>query len=172
MYKLRELCKEDLKEINKWRNNKTLIDNLGAQYRYINLSVDEKWYDNYMQNRMSCVRCSIIDENNNIIGLVSLTDINQINQSCIYHIMIGNDVNQGKGAGTYATKTMINHAFNNLNLKRIELSVLTTNKQAIHLYESCGFIKEGTRRKCTYKNGKFVDMHIYSILYEDWISRI
>jgi len=38
MYKLRELRKEDIPKINKWRNDSELINHLGAPFRYINLN--------------------------------------------------------------------------------------------------------------------------------------
>ena len=82
--------------------------------------------------------------------------------------MIGNDENRGKGAGTFATKEMLNHAFYNLNLHRVELTVLDDNSRAINLYEKVGFVKEGTKRQCNFKQGKFVDMHMYSMLREEF----
>jgi hypothetical protein len=50
MYKLRELKREDILNINIWRANKDLIDCLGANFRFINLEVDNNWFDNYMLN--------------------------------------------------------------------------------------------------------------------------
>lgn len=172
MFRLREIEKRDIEVINRWRNDPELIASLGAPYRYINSIVDEKWFDSYMNNRNTQVRCSIVDENDAIIGLVSLVDIDHMNQSCVFHIMIGSGENQGKGAGTYATKEMLNHAFNNLNIHRVELNVLADNMRAIHLYEKVGFIKEGTRRQCDFKNGKFVDMLMYSVLREEYLEKI
>ena len=170
MFKLRELEKGDLSTINKWRNDKALIDCLGAPYRYINLEVDENWYTSYRLNRSSVVRCAITeDKDDEILGLVSLTNINFQNQSAVFHIMIGENENQNRGMGTFAVRTMLRHAFYNLNLHRVELSVLASNFRAIHLYEKCGFVREGIKRKCNYKNGEFVDMHIYSILKEEFI---
>lgn len=169
MYRLRELEKKDIAIINQWRNKKELIDYLGAPFRYINLDVDEQWYLQYMNNRNNTVRCSIVDSEDTIIGLVSLTSINTINQSATFHIMIGESKNQNKGAGSFAVKSMIQHAFNNLNLRRIELSVLSNNTRAQHIYEKNGFIYEGTKRKSVFKNGDFVDMKIYSILKEDYL---
>ena len=49
MYKLRELEQKDLDTINKWRNNKELIDLLGAPYRFINYEVDVRWFEHYMK---------------------------------------------------------------------------------------------------------------------------
>lgn len=175
MFKLRELERSDLREINLWRNKPDLIDFLGAPFRYINYEVDENWFNSYMNNRGNTVRCSIIecDENGakcpeKLIGIISLTDINYINQTAIMHIMIGKNENQGRGAGFFSINTMLKHAFYNLNLNRITLTVLTTNIRAIHLYEKCGFILEGKHLQAIYKNGKFVDTFSYAILKQNW----
>lgn len=170
MYKLRELEKRDLKEINKWRNDENLIEQLGAPFRFINLDVDEKWYESYMVNRNTTVRCAIVAEENEILGLISLTSVDYMNQSAELHIMIGNNENQGKGIGTFAVNEMLKHAFNNLNLHRIELTVLEENERAIHLYEKVGFVKEGVKRRARYKKGKFVNVILYSILKEECMN--
>lgn len=172
MFKLRELEKRDLPAINRWRNDKEIIDCLGAPYRFINLEVDESWYASYMGNRGNAVRCAITeDSNDEILGLVSLTSIQFLNQSAEFHIMIGDSKNQNRGIGTFAVKEMLHHAFYHMNLHRIELSVLETNQRAIHLYEKCGFVREGIKRKCSYKNGGFVNMYIYSILKNEFNHR-
>ena len=166
MYRLRELDEKDLPIINSWRNNKDLIDCLGAPYRFINLGVEEAWFQNYMHHRDVTVRCSIVGDDDIILGLVSLTSLNMINQTATLHIMIGEANDYNKGIGTYAVKEMIQHAFNNLNLRRIELEVLSENTRARHVYEKVGFIHEGTKKKSVYKNGEFVDMEMYAIIKE------
>lgn len=170
MYELRELRKEDMIKINNWRNDKELINNLGAPFRYINLDVDYRWYDNYMQSRNNTIRCAIVEaeSENNILGLVSLTDIDSINQNAEFHIMIGDKNNRGKGIGYFATNEMLKHAFNNMNLNRIEIGVLESNSIAIKLYESAGFKREGIKRKFVYKNGKFIDMIMMAILKDEF----
>ena len=173
MYRLREIEDKDMAIINEWRNNSKLISMLAAPYRYINQIVDRNWFEGYMKNRQSQVRCSIVtDESDEIMGMVSLTSIDHLNQSAEFHIMIGDENNQGKGIGTFAVNEMLKHAFNNLNLQRIELKVLESNTRAQHLYEKCGFVKEGTLRNYVYKNGKFVNMHIYSILKNEYSKQI
>ena len=171
MLKLRELNELDLKIINSWRNDPELISNLGAPFRDINYEVDRRWYESYMNNRSTNVRCSIVDESDMILGLVSLVSIDYMNQSAVFNIMIGDKKNQGRGIGFFAVKEMLNHAFNNLNLQRVELFVLEDNKRAIHLYEKSGFKYEGRKRKARYKNGKFVDLFMYSILKEEFIYK-
>ena len=171
MYKLRELERKDLKTINSWRNDRELIGFLGAPYRYINIEVDEQWFDGYIATRNSTVRCAVVsEESDDILCLVTLADINYINQTAVLHIMIGNKEQQGKGIGTFAISEMLYHAFNNLNLRRVELEVLASNIRAIHLYEKTGFIHEGTKRNAVYKNGTFVDMLCYAILRDEFVE--
>lgn len=170
MFKLRELESRDLAEINSWRNDPELISHLAAPYRYINLCVDEEWFENYMRSRSRNVRCSIVDENDELYGLVSLTNIDQLNQCAELHLMIGDIVKRGKGAGTFAVKEMLRHAFYNLNLHRIELESLATNDRSARMYEKCGFKKEGVKRRCVFKNGEYIDMCLYSILREEYME--
>ena len=169
MYRLRELERKDLTIINSWRNDYELIEQLGAPFRYINLEVHQKWFDFYMSNRGNQVRCAIVEDNkDDILGLVSLVSVNQMNQSAELHIMIGDKENQGKGIGSFAVKEMLNHAFYNMNLNRVELTVIENNKRAIHLYEKNGFVYEGRKRKARYKGGKFMDMLMYAVLRDDF----
>lgn len=168
MYKLRELEKKDLQIINNWRNNNELISYLGAPFRYINLETEERWFNNYMNNRQNNVRCSIVDNEDQIVGLASLTNIDHLNQSAEFHIMIGDSAKQGCGIGGFASTKMLEHAFFNLNLHRIEIEILENNSRSRHLYEKLGFVLEGIKRKAFYKNGDFVDVCIYSLLDSDY----
>lgn len=98
MYRLRELERRDLETINNWRNDPDLIAQLGAPFRYINLDVDVRWFENYMSNRSGTVRCAIVEDGKEeILGLVSLTDIDSLNQSAVLHIMIGERKKSGHG---------------------------------------------------------------------------
>jgi len=171
MYKLREITREDMRIVNCWRNKPQLISCLGAPFRFINLEVDNKWFDSYMSSRDNTVCCAIADEEEMIIGLISLTKIDPVHRSCTLHIMIGEEVNQNKGAGTYAVERMLQHAFNNLNLHRVELDVLATNTRAIKLYEKVGFIREGILRKACFKNGEYVDFLHYAILDDEYMNK-
>lgn len=169
MYTLRELERKDLVEINKWRNKEELITFLGAPFRYINLEVDIKWYESYMLNRNNAIRCAITrKDEDEILGLVSLVNINYINQTAEFHIMIGNEENCAKGIGAFATNAILMHAFYNMNLRRIELGVLANNARAIKLYEKVGFKREGLKRQAVFKNGKYIDIAQCAILKDEY----
>ncbi|MBQ9433805.1 MAG: GNAT family N-acetyltransferase [Synergistaceae bacterium] len=171
MFRLRELERKDIPIINTWRNDPALIENLGATFRYINPDTDSAWYDHYMKTRSNSVRCAIVSEDSDeIIGLVSLMNIDHLNQCAEFHIMIGSTHNQNMGAGTFAVNAMLTHAFTNLNLQRVELSCNATNTRAQHVYEKAGFVREGIKRKARFKQGSFIDMIQYAILREEFVA--
>jgi putative acetyltransferase len=63
----------------------------------------------------------------------------------------------GQGVGTALMEAAIDLADNWLNVKRLELTVFTDNAPAIHLYEKCGFVTEGTLVHYAFRDGQYVD---------------
>lgn len=173
MYLLRELRRSDIPAINAWRADRELISRLGATYRFINEEVDERWFNAYMERRGNTVRCAIVEAEKpeTILGLVSLCDIDSHNRSCVFHIMIGDKAQRGKGMGSFAVSEILRHAFQDLNLNRVELTVLPDNEPALKLYRKAGFQQEGLLRQHVFKDGKYRDMIIMSILREEWLHR-
>lgn len=173
MYKLRELEEKDIVEINLWRRDDTLVAFFEAPFRFCNQEVEKQWYQNYMNNRTNTVKLAIVSvSEDDILGLVSLTNIDYISRKGEFNIMIGREDNKGKGIGTFATLGMLRHGFMNMNLHRIELSVLDMNSRAKHLYEKCGFKYEGKKREATYKSGEYLDVCQYSILKKEFLNMI
>lgn len=66
---------------------------------------------------------------------------------------------QGKGVGTELMRAALDLAENWLNLTRIELEVFTDNTAGIALYEKFGFEREGTHRRCAFRDGGYVDAY-------------
>ena len=85
--------------------------------------------------------------------------------------MIGNKQKQGQGIGTFALGAIIDHAFNNLNLRRLQLEVLESNTRAQALYTHFGFVQEGRKRKAVYKSGVYKDELLMGLLREEYIRK-
>ncbi|WP_416196935.1 GNAT family N-acetyltransferase [Pseudomonas sp. Teo4] len=62
------------------------------------------------------------------------------------------------------------HAFMDLNLNRVYLTVLENNARALSLYKKVGFKVEGTLRQAVFKNGEYCNMTQMSILADDYRS--
>ncbi|KAF9556291.1 acyl-CoA N-acyltransferase, partial [Agrocybe pediades] len=73
-----------------------------------------------------------------------------------------------KGYGTEITKFMVDHAFFQLNMHRLSLEVYEGNDRAVALYEKQGFVVEGRQRKALWRNGKWRDVILMGILFEEW----
>lgn len=142
-----------------------------APFRYISAETDRRWYDDYMADRASAVRCAIVAENGKLVCLVSLVGIDCLSRSAELSIMIGRSEDRLHGAGSFAVTEMLRHAFENLNLHRVELQVLENNLCAQHVYEKAGFKLEGLRREAVYKNGRYLNCKLYAVLRRDWMER-
>lgn len=172
MYSLREIEHRDINVINKWHNDYTLSLNLGGGFHYVNEEVDMEWFEKYLQTRDSSIRCVILnEETKHVIGCTYLLNINWVNRNAEFHIMIGDTDARKKGAGTFAMKKMIHHAFYDLNLHRLTLEVLEKNTAAIHLYTKEGFIREGMKREVVYKNGQYLNCVIMGLLREEYTEQ-
>jgi diamine N-acetyltransferase len=165
---LREIQRSDLSDLNRWRNDKNLVQFLGSSFRFINYEIDEKWYDSYLSMRSNNIRLAICESvSNKLIGVVYLLQIDWVNRSGEYGIQIGESDYQGSGVGYQATLRILEHAFYDLNLNRVHLSVLENNEKAISLYKKIGFVEEGKLRKAVYKNGQYIDLIYMAILKEE-----
>lgn len=165
---LREISSKDLIALNKWRNDPEVIDQLGAAFRYIDLSVDEGWLNNYFSSRSTNIRLAICRKDKDlIIGVAYVLSVDWVFRSCEFAILIGDSEFRGKGVGSFALKKTLNHIFNNMNLNRVELTVLEDNKAAIALYKKFKFKEEGLLREVVYKNGEYKNMILMSLLKRD-----
>jgi RimJ/RimL family protein N-acetyltransferase len=166
---LRELLRDDVPVINRWRQDRGLVDQLGAPFRHIGVEVDAAWFDAYLARRGTDVRCAICrDGNPDIAGLVSLTGIDPVHRHAEFHIVLEAGAH-GQGMGTEATRAMLRHAFDDLNLHRVFLHVLATNAAAITVYEHAGFTREGTLRQAVFKNGTFHDLLVMGLLSPEFV---
>lgn len=169
MVSLRELARDDVTVVNRWRQDRDLVDGLGAPARYISEDVDQAWFEDYLRRRGTDVRCVIlVDGEPDPVGLVSLTGIDAVHRRAEIHLLVGRPDLHGRGIGTEATRQMLRHAFGDLNLHRVFLSVLAHNAAAIRVYEKSGFVREGTARESAYKRGKYEDMIQMGILAREF----
>jgi RimJ/RimL family protein N-acetyltransferase len=111
-----------------------------------------------------------LNENNRLIGLVGLKDINYINQSAEFYIIIGDRSAWGKGYGTEATKLMIRYGFMELNLNRIQTQSMEDNIGGWRADEKAGFKYEATLREVILRFGKYNNVRVYSQLKSEYLQ--
>lgn len=107
-------------------------------------------------------------ETGEYIGQIDLMNINYRNRSAEIGIVIGIKRYRSLGYGSEAIKLLLEFAFNQLNLNRIEIRVFSFNEQGIRCYKKCGFIEEGCLRQAIYIDGEYHDIIILSVLREEF----
>lgn len=107
-----------------------------------------------------------------LIGIVNLESISWISRHafvgsfCIFKPSL-----RGKGFGKDAMLTLLDFAFNIIDLHVVALLVESYNQHAIRLYEDCCFQSRGTMRELVYRNGKRCDVTAMDVLKKDFIDR-
>lgn len=75
---------------------------------------------------------------------------------------------EGKGIMTRAVQSLIDYAFQEFGLNRIDIRAATENKKSRAIPERLGFTKEGCLRQAERLQGHYVDHIIYGILKSEW----
>jgi ribosomal-protein-serine acetyltransferase len=78
---------------------------------------------------------------------------------------------QGNGIVTDACRVLIDHAFEEWKLNRVEIHCAPANKKSCAVPERLGFQLEGVLRKAQLVGGKYLDSNVYGMLARDWKKR-
>ena len=120
----------------------------------------------------SDLRLAIIELESQIhIGNVSLQNINWINRSAEFAILMGEKDFWGKGYGYQAAELLFSHGFNQLNLNRIYCGTTIENEGMKAIANKIGMAEEGLRRQAFYKSGKYQDIIEYGILRDEFLMK-
>ncbi len=168
--RLRAMEKEDINLYVAWLNDPEVGDGI-ASYLPISKYEEEKWFESTMAKH-AAEHPLVIEINNGDrwipIGDCGLMEIDWHNRRGELGILIGEKEYWNQGYGSEAVKLLLKHGFETLNLHRIFLRVFEDNLRAVHAYEKCGFVHEGRMRGAEFKNGKYIDILLMSVLREEW----
>lgn len=103
---------------------------------------------------------------NQFVGIAGLKDPDYDNHRIELGYWISEHF-QGKGIVTRCCKTLIQFAFEELNMNRIQIKVATGNIRSQRIPERLSFLREGTEREGELLKSGFVDLIVYSLLKND-----
>ncbi len=98
------------------------------------------------------------------VGIISLMNISKAHASADLSIIVGEADDRGRGHGSEAIRTLLDHAFDDLGLRRVGLSVFAFNEAAINTYERLGFHREGRLRNAIKRDDTYYDAILMSML--------
>lgn len=172
---LREYKREDLQDMRKWVNDPEVVDNLSDIFLLPHsLDTTEEFLDSVLKGTRQNAYSFVIAEKNTetYIGQIDLLYINWKNRFAEIGIVIGDEVNRGKGIGTEALMVLQEFVFNRLNMNRLEIKVHSYNTRAHRCYLKSGFKEEGRLRQVFYIHGKYFDTIVLSMLKSEFESKM
>lgn len=100
------------------------------------------------------------------VGFAQIYDISLTNRKAKLGIMI-DQAFQNQGIGKKVLARLVDICFEHINLHKVEVEITSTNKRSLHLFNSLGFVHEGSLRESVYKNGKYHDICLYGLLKKE-----
>jgi ribosomal-protein-serine acetyltransferase len=110
---------------------------------------------------------AVIIYNEQKIGLIGFKLTDFVNKKTEIGYWISKEF-ENKGIVTKSVVKMIDYAFNNLELNRIQIKCGIGNEKSSKIPKKLNFKFEGIERSAELLNGKFIDAEVYSILKDEW----
>lgn len=169
-FKLRPFEDKDAELMLEWMHDPDINRVFAAPFATFTLDKVRAFISRTREENAENLHLACVDENDVYLGTISLKNINRNNENAEYAISFRKCAH-GSGAAIYATHEILRIAFEELNLKRVYLYVLSMNLRANRFYQKAGFVHEGTLRKHVMHNGTLCDEIWYGILKEDWETK-
>jgi len=166
---LRALETSDLERCHTWHNDRNLYDTLVGPFRFVSKQAEQAWLERRTTFSSNEVNLAICTKKSDMhIGNIYLREIDWISRRAKMEIFIGEINERSKGYGQSAIRELLSHAFGDLGLKRIYLSVLADNDAALKVYKKCGFIVEGRLRNHVFKKSGWKDLVVMGLCSDDY----
>lgn len=156
----------------KWQNDPEIRNRtIGSRFP-VQLGNVAQWQEGRaLENGKKSVSFSLFYQERGV-GAIFLNAIDWVHGTADLGIYIGETTLQGKGIGYCACTMLLDYAFYGINLRRVSLRVLETNKPACALYETLGFTMEGIDRSAYMLHGQATNVMRYGMLAADYIDRL
>ena len=107
------------------------------------------------------------DVQGNFVGMIRMDERDTLNRS----VRVGADVApalRGQGWGAAIYEMLLKWCFDYMNCHRVWLCVLDTNAAGKRLYEKVGFRIEGVARDAFFREGRYIDELVMSIIEDEY----
>lgn len=104
------------------------------------------------------------------VGGINLNSIDERNGTFSIGIVIDKD-NRCKGYGVRAMRILLKYAFLERRLNKFNDAVLEGNEGSSKMMKKLGCVQEGIRRKVIYTNGQYLDLILFGLTKNEFISK-
>ncbi len=169
---LRAMELEDQELLREMMNDPEIEKMVGGYSFPISKIQQNKWLESN-QNNQNQIRLVIDTNEDGAVGFANIINIDWKNRSAFHGIKIVNKKFMRRGIGTDTVMAVMKYAFEELQLNRLDGSIIVYNEPSRRLYcDRCGWKVEGVRRKAVFKNNKYHDELIVGILREEYYELV
>jgi ribosomal-protein-serine acetyltransferase len=108
--------------------------------------------------------------NGAIIGMVGFHGMNWPHLSTTIGYWL-DERHQGRGLMTHAVRALVDHAFGELGLHRVEVRAARDNWRSRAIPERLGFREEGVAREAERIGERYNDLAVYGLLAREWVQQ-
>ena len=166
---LRSLRDDDILMLFQWINNPELIQFTNT-FRPVSEAEQRIWFQSLSERKDQIVLGIEARKEERLIGTCGLYAIEWPNRKAEVRIKIGDRSYWGRGYGKEALALLLDFAFQDLNLRKLWLRVLSTNERALKLYKAVGFEEEGVLKEDMYIRGHYDDLIVMGLLRKDVVK--
>lgn len=160
---LRPWAEEDIPDLMRYANNEKVARNLRDRFPQPYTEKDAMTWIALNKNLRPALNMAIIADGRMVggIGISVREDIHRKNAEIGYWV---GEPFWGKGITTEAVRLMVAHTFEQFDVTRIYASTIHTNIASQKVLEKNGFLKEARLKRAIYKNDRYFDEVILSLL--------
>lgn len=104
-----------------------------------------------------------------IVGIIGLHRVDRFHKQTEIGYWLAEEF-QGRGIMTACCRALVDFAFREYKLHRVEIRAAVENTKSRAIPERLGFTLEGTLREAEWVNDRFVDGAVYAMLAPDWLE--
>lgn len=168
---LRLSTREDCKRFAEWEKDPAVT-------RFFTIDKDRSYedvlgeYEGRIDDDTHVQFTICLRESDDMVGRIHISRIDTHYDSLdITRIYIADTGLRGKGYGKEALLCALDYAFLQRGCERVTLDFFTGNEIAASLYRKVGFVEEGVMRHGGKKDGEYVDLHLMSILRDEYFAK-
>ncbi len=165
---LRAFELDDYKTTLIWHNDDEIWSKVVGPKQFVSSEYEKKWMLEQMTSKEDVKLAICLEDNSELIGIAYLTKIDLTNRSAMIGYMIGEKKYWGRGFATDAVIQLLAYGFHERGLNRISCIILEENIGSRKIVQKIGFKKEGLFRDAVFKNGRFQNQVVCSILKDEF----
>ncbi|WP_245795588.1 GNAT family N-acetyltransferase [Arenibacter nanhaiticus] len=170
-YRLKEIELSDLKYIHKGLSNPDITKYYDVHFCTLKETEEQmEWYNN-LKKEGTGIWWGIYDnQNHHFCGAGGFNNLDKQHKKAEIGLWLLKEY-WGKEILKEIMPKLFNYGFTQLNLNRIEGFVVSENSKCKSALKKINFKYEGTMREYEIKNGKKINVDIYSILKSEWAKQ-